>query len=119
MFTYTFYGLQPGQYAFVVCDGLEYSPGTKTQTVQPGVNRDPVSFFLTTPQAGELKDLRSPPLKGPDGQPIGRGESVFLKHVDSGCMLREEKAESGGIAQFHGVPPGNYHFENDPDDRHP
>ena len=119
MFTYTFYGLQPGQYSFVVCDGLEYFPDMQTQAVQPGVNRDPFSFFLKTPKVSELKDLDSPPLRGPDGQPIGRDESVFLKDVATGCMLREEKAGSGGIAKFHGVPPGKYHFENEADDRDP
>jgi hypothetical protein len=118
-FTYTFYGLRPGRYAFVVCDGLEYVPEMLTQAVQPGLNRDPVSFFLTTSNAKELKDLSSPTLKGPDGQPIGRGESVFLKDVASGCMLHEERAEAGGIARFHGVPPGKYHFENEAEDRDP
>lgn len=119
MFNYTFYGLQPGQYAFIVCDGLEYLPVKQTQAVQPGVNHDPVSLFLKTPDAKALEDLSSPPQKGPDGQPIGRDTPVFLKDAATGCTVDSARAERGGIAKFHGVPLGNYYFDDNPNDEHP
>jgi hypothetical protein len=115
VYSHTFYGLPPGQYAFVVCDGLDYVPGLQTQAVQAGKNS--VNFLLQPPR--DHVDIVSPRLNGPDGQPVARGESVFLKDVATGCMLGNAKTESGGIARFSAVPPGKYEFDDEADDRDP
>jgi hypothetical protein len=115
VYSHTFYSLPPGQYAFVVCDGLAYIPGLQTRAVQSGPNS--VDFLLQAPK--DNKDVVSPPLKGPDGRPVGRGEPVFLKDVATGCMLGNGKVEGQGVANFSAVPSGNYEFDSEADDRDP
>jgi hypothetical protein len=115
VYSHTFYSLPPGQYSFVVCDGLAYIPGLQTRTVQSGPSS--VDFLLQSPK--DSKDIASPTLKGPDGQPVGRGEPVFLKDVATGCMLANGNVEGQGVAKFSAVPSGNYGFDSEADDRDP
>lgn len=118
-YEYKFQGLSPVEYAFIVCDGLEYLPDIRRLTIQPGSNRDPVVFSLKTPKPQDFEDQTSPTLRGPDGQPIGRDTPVFLKDAVTGCKVDSTKAERGGVAKFHHVPKRNYEYESEADDRDP
>jgi hypothetical protein len=101
-YTYTFPSLRPGRYAFVVCDGLEYVPGLERRPVTRGSN-DPVDIYLEAPK-GERKEYVEQLPPGPDGQPVGKDEPVFLKDSATGCTLKDGKTERGGIAKFQNVP---------------
>lgn len=115
-YQYTFQGLPPGQYAFVVCDGLDYVPEIKTQTVQAGPNANPVTFFLKAPK--EMQDV-SLPVKRPDGTPVEKDRSVFLKDIVTGCNVASIKVAHIGTADFKNVPKREYAFNFEGDDQDP
>lgn len=115
-YEYTFQGLPPGQYAFVVCDGLDFLPEIKTQAVQPGPSPSLATFFLKAPR--EKQDV-SLPVKRPDGTPVEKDRSVFLKDIVTGCNVASMKVARIGTAEFRNVPKREYAFNFEGDDQDP
>jgi len=114
-YTFTIDRLRPGKYSFVVCDGLDYRSEIKTESVSAGSVPTEVDFLLEDQTRGT--DSIVLVMKGPDGRPLPKDVPVFLKQAATGCSVSKVLTNENGVAEFHGLPKGNYEPSTDEADQ--